>query len=419
MPITTLERNLQAVVDRRRSTGLLRTLTVQPPGSADFCSNDYIGFARCPKLILAVDREIASRRETDKQFGTGSTGSRLLSGNSEYYEETEEMLTDFHTAESALLFNSGFDANFAFFAYVPFPGDIVIYDELVHASVREGIRAGRAQAIPFKHNQMNHLRHVLQEIVKEDAARFTLNGALTPLAVAGVHETKRRNIIIAVETVYSMDGHLAPLVELCDIADQFGASLVADEAHGTGVYGQDGRGLANELDVESRIFCRVHTFGKGTGAHGAVVLGPTALRDYLVNYARPLIYSTSMPPHSVAVVRCAYAEMRVSANARQRHLKDLISLFRERLQGLPPGCVLQSSSPIQGLIVPGNNNCVEMASVLLQRGFYVLPIRSPTVPKGTERLRIVLHYHNTMDEINSLMDSIEELLPPMTPMSKL
>merc|ERR1719401_1996010 len=139
-----------------------------------------------------------------------------------------------------------------------------------------------------------------------------------------------------------MDGHCAPLKEICNLAEEFGASIIADEAHGTGVFGEGGRGWAAELGVERRIFSRVHTFGKGLGTHGAAVLGPQVLYDYLINYARPLVYSTSLPVHSVASIRCAYAMMRRTASVRQRHLMELIELFKQRMQRLPPGCALES-----------------------------------------------------------------------------
>mmetsp|Transcript_41058 Transcript_41058/g.103113 ORF Transcript_41058/g.103113 Transcript_41058/m.103113 type:complete len:329 (+) Transcript_41058:2-988(+) len=316
------------------------------------------------------------------------------------------MLAAFHNAESALLFNSGFDANFAIFAYLPQPGDFVVFDELVHASVREGMRAGRAKTVSFKHNDVDALRSALRS-VRAKIVQFQQQQAQQQ---AQQQQTRQPSILVAVETVYSMDGHCAPLVEMCDVAEEFGASVIADEAHGTGVFGEEGRGWAAELGVEHRLVCRVHTFGKGLGVHGAAMLGPRVMYEYLVNYARPLIYSTSLPMHSVASIRCAYAMMRRTAAERQRHLQDLVVLFHQRLGRLPPARALTSPSPIQGIIVPGNDDCVHAAQHLQRRGFHVLPIRSPTVPVGTERLRIILHYHNSKDEVNALMDAVEEVI---------
>mmetsp|Transcript_89106 Transcript_89106/g.276953 ORF Transcript_89106/g.276953 Transcript_89106/m.276953 type:complete len:426 (+) Transcript_89106:44-1321(+) len=390
---------LQAVVEGRRSRGLLRSLTVRPPGQADFCSNDYLGFAAAPQLARDVDAAMARYRcaqEGGSDCGLGSTGSRLLSGNSTYYEETERMLAEFHGAESALLFNSGFDLNLGLYAYMPQPDDVVVFDELVHSSIHEGLRLSRARSTPFKHNDTGDLRSKLSSIAAE---RETSTSA-----------GRKPNIIVAVESVYSMDGDCAPLVEFCDAADEVGAAVVVDEAHGTGVFGHEGRGWAAELGVERRVFCRVHTFGKALGVHGAVVVGPRVLRDYLINYARPLIYSTSLPAHSLVSVRCAYALLRREAAGRQRRLRALLDAFRERAARLPQGRVLASPSPIQAVVVPGNAACVAAAQLLQQRGFAVLPIRSPTVPAGTERLRIILHSHNTHEEVSALMDAVEEAL---------
>jgi len=388
---TGLEASLETVLEKRRAAGLLRGLSTRAAGQVDFCSNDYLGFATDHQLAREVDEALAEFRRGG-ECGLGSTGSRLLSGNSEYYEETERMLAEFHNADSALIFNSGFDLNLGLYASVPQPGDIVVFDELVHASIHEGIKLSRAaKAVSFRHNDVSDLRRVFSE-------------------VAGQNDCRRANLILAVESVYSMDGHCAPLDEFCNLADEFGASVIVDEAHGTGIYGASGAGWAAELGVERRIFCRVHTFGKALGIHGAVVVGPHVLREYLINYAKPLVYSTSLPAHSLISIRCAYAFLKRMGAERQQHLQDLLAYFRERLCNLPPGCALESPSPIQAIIVPGNKECVAAARELQRDGFAVLPIRSPTVPKGTERLRIILHYHNTKAEVSALMDLIEVLL---------
>lgn len=395
-----MEAALQAAVERRRASGLLRSLSLRPPGRVDFCSNDYLGFAAERALALDIDAGLAAYRRECKlegDCGLGSTGSRLLSGNSEYYEETERMLAEYHQAESALLFNSGFDLNLGFYASVPQPGDVVVFDELVHSSIHEGMRLSRAKPVPFAHNDVGDLRRVLARVQAEWRSQ---------------EGQRKPNIIIAVESVYSMDGHCAPLVEFCDVADEAGASVVVDEAHGTGVFGPRGEGWVAELGLGRRVFCRVHTFGKALGVHGAAVLGPTALREYLVNYAKPLIYSTSLPTHSLVAIRSAYALLRRTAPVRQRHLQALLALFRERLQRLPAGVALASPSPIQGVLVPGNAACLAAARRLQQRGFAVLPIRSPTVPRGGERLRIILHYHNSLEEVAALADALGELLLP-------
>ncbi|CAJ1445151.1 unnamed protein product [Effrenium voratum] len=380
----TLQGTLASIIAKRRDRGLLRKLTLR--GGVDFCSNDYLGFARSKELARDIDLELARVSEGN----VGSTGSRLLSGNSEYCEALEKELAAFHGAEASLIFNSGFDLNLGFFACVPQVGDLIFFDELIHQSVREGLKLSRGESRQFPHNDVEALR---AQIAQAQAER----------------EPGSFNIIVAVESVYSMDGHLAPLAELCDLVEEVGpgACLVVDEAHGTGVYGHEGRGLVSELGLEHRVFCRVHTFGKAMGCHGAAALGPQVLREYLINYAWPLVYSTSLPLHSLVAIRMAYGFLRTEAAWRQRQLRVLIEAFQRRLQKLPKERVLHSPSPIQGVIVPGNLQCVKMANDL--RGvFDVLPIRSPTVPAGKERLRIILHAHNTEDQVHSLMDALEQ-----------
>ncbi|CAK9111606.1 8-amino-7-oxononanoate synthase (AONS) (7-keto-8-amino-pelargonic acid synthase) (7-KAP synthase) (KAPA synthase) (8-amino-7-ketopelargonate synthase) [Durusdinium trenchii] len=390
-----LQQSLEAVVEQRRQRGLLRSLSTRQEQQVDFCSNDYLGFARSEELWQLVDAEIQELRSRSQQGAAkillGSTGSRLLSGNSAYCEALEHDLAQFHRAESALIFNSGFDLNMGLFASVPQTGDEVFYDELIHQSVREGFKLSRAKGNvrAFPHNDVR----ALEQMLAQSRA-----------------EKPKANLIVAVESVYSMDGHLAPLEELCQVAAAWGASLIVDEAHGTGAYGEEGRGLVSALGLEAQVFCRVHTFGKALGVHGAVVVGPRVLREYLMNYAWPLVYSTSLPLHSLAAIRCAYAFMRQEASRRQDILRGLIQTFQSRLSRFSSQQVLESPSPIQGLIVPGNAACVRVAQQLRHR-FDVLPIRSPTVPAGTERLRIILHAHNTEEEIHALMDAIEAALP--------
>eukprot|EP00438_Fugacium_kawagutii_P036648 Skav209274 [mRNA] locus=scaffold1552:289460:291586:+ [translate_table: standard] len=379
-----LELALQKIVERRRDRGLLRKLTVNQ--GIDFCSNDYLGFARSKDLTAQIEAEVARLSEAGSHV-IGSTGSRLLSGNSAYSEALEDEIAAFHGAEAALIFNSGFDLNVGLFSSVPQPGDVVFYDELIHQSVREGLKLSRGSSQQFRHNDVEALREAIAKCQAES-------------------QESRPNIIVAVESVYSMDGHLAPLKEFCDVVKACGASLIVDEAHGTGVYGTEGRGLVSELGLEDQVFCRIHTFGKALGVHGAAMVGPRVLREYLINYAWSLVYSTSLPLHSLVAIRCAYAFLRKEARKRQEILEQLIRSFQSRLARLPVEMVLDSPSPIQGIIVPGNVECVQVANILRQR-FDVLPIRSPTVPAGKERLRIILHAHNTEEEVNALMDSVE------------
>eukprot|EP00913_Durusdinium_trenchii_P026142 g24524.t1 len=321
--------SLEAVVEQRRQRGLLRSLSTRQEQQVDFCSNDYLGFARSEELWQLVDAEIQELRSRSQQGAAkillGSTGSRLLSGNSAYCEALEHDLAQFHRAESALDARIDWDRQFSI------GREGVFYDELIHQSVREGFKLSRAKGNvrAFPHNDVRALEQMLAQSRAEKPKENELSEWLT--VNVSRSPMRQANLIVAVESVYSMDGHLAPLEELCQVAAAWGASLIVDEAHGTGAYGEEGRGLVSALGLEAQVFCRVHTFGKALGVHGAVVVGPRVLREYLMNYAWPLVYSTSLPLHSLAAIRCAYAFMRQEASRRQDILRGLIQTFQSRL----------------------------------------------------------------------------------------
>jgi 8-amino-7-oxononanoate synthase len=323
----------------------------------------------------------------------GSTGSRLLSGNHSYYETLESNLARFHGGEAALIFNSGYDANIGLFSSVPQPGDLILYDALIHNSVQVGMKASRATVMPFEHNDTAHLRSIIEA------------------------SSSYRNIIIVVEGVYSMDGDVAPLMEiirLCDVHAPH-AAIIVDEAHATGVLGDHGEGLVGSLGVEDRVFCRVHTFGKALGVHGAVVIGPAELKSYLLNYARSIIYTTSLPTHSLVSIKVAYDVLNSAyGRERRKHLDDLIKYFRKAMSdaAIPLLHLLPSDSPIHGIVLPGNERVMSVTKFLKSRRLNVLPIRPPTVPAGSERLRVAIHAHNTREEIDTLVMALKLAVSP-------
>ncbi|KAI9340281.1 putative 8-amino-7-oxononanoate synthase [Obelidium mucronatum] len=388
---------LEAALSRRRHSGLLRSLTVPPIDSCDFSSNDYLSLARNECIHAHVMQQLQS-----SHLLGGSTGSRLLSGNSKTAVELEDYLATYHNAKSALLFNSGYDANVGLFETLPHPGCAVLYDELVHASVHDGLRRSRPGVVrlAWKHNNIQHLEELVWKQIERIETSVSGDADLMP------------GILIVVEAIYSMDGDKAPLVEIVNLTDRVGmraggVHLIVDEAHSTGVCGSGGRGLVAELGLEDRVFVRLHTFGKGVGAHGAVVLGPSVVREYLINYARPLIYSTSLPAHSLITIQCAYHYLEMEANQLQKQLTQTISHFRSALKSLPNDIhAIDSQTAIQGIIVPGNKRVSKVCEYLRESGYDVRPIRSPTVPKGSERLRVCLHIHNSKHEINGLIREI-------------
>ena len=341
----------------------------------DFCSNDYLGIVK--NNLLNKDRSIQ-----DQKFKTGSTGSRLLSGNYKLIEETEKEIALFHRSEAALIFNSGYDANVGVLSSVPQKGDIVIYDFLSHASIRDGIRLSHAQSFSFAHNDLNDLEKKLQHAI-------TIVG--------------NNNIFIITESVFSMDGDVCPLQELISLSKKYNAHIILDEAHATGVIGEEDEGLAQSTTMQNEIFCRVHTFGKACGCHGAVVAGSQQLKDYLVNFARSFIYSTALPEHAVAAIQKTYQTFPLLNNER-KILQKLIQIFQSAEILF---IKLLSQTPIQVVLIPCNDEVKAVAETLQQKNFDVRAVLYPTVPKGKERLRIVLHSFNTEEEVTGLINALQ------------
>jgi 8-amino-7-oxononanoate synthase len=275
-------------LNERRSQDAFRRLRL-PEGKTDFCSNDYLGIATNGLLEegpgpegsgAGEGAEGAVRSPATKSLAHGSTGSRLLAGNYPLIEETERALAAFHQAEAGLLFNSGYDANLGVLSCIPQRGDVILYDSLSHASLRDGIRLSFGTAFSFAHNDVADLEKRLA------GARGKGRGGEADGKAGG------GNIFVVTESVFSMDGDLAPLDEIVALCQCYGAQLILDEAHGTGVIGPAGEGLAQARGWHRQCFARIHTFGKAVGCHGAIVLGSDRLRDYLINFSRLL----SIPP---------------------------------------------------------------------------------------------------------------------------
>jgi len=247
-----IEKSLRQLLDRRRAQSTLRKLTTSPAQAVDFSSNDFLSLSTSSILHAAFLRELGNSK-----LGLGSGGSRLLDGNSSYAEDLERDIAAFHRAPAGLLFNSGFDANSGFFACVPQPNDIVIYDEYIHASVHDGMRLSRTrQRLSFAHNSVANLKSLLEECKRN-------NGQI---------EGGQSHVFVAVEAIYSMDGDLAPLKAIVELVETVlprkNGYVIVDEAHSTGVIGQYGRGLVCELGLEDKVFARLHTFGKSLACNG-------------------------------------------------------------------------------------------------------------------------------------------------------
>ena len=373
---STINEKLQQVLNERKETSLYRYLQVQE-GLIDFCSNDYLGFARSQKI-----KERIKRYAAEIPGLTGSTGSRSISGNTLFTEQLEKKLAAFHNAEAALLFNSGYDANVGFFSSIAGKNDTLICDELIHASIIDGCRLSYASRFKFAHNDLDDLEKKLKQA--------------------------KGNIFVAVESVYSMDGDIAPLNDMAAICNVYNANLVVDEAHATGVFGKNGRGLVNEYKLEKQVFARIHTFGKAIGCHGAIIAGSETLRSYLINFARSFIFTTALPLHSLIAIDSAYEELS-STGFDNSYLSQLIHYFKKDFFTHPEIFLKESSSPVQSLIIPGNKRVRSVSRQLQAKGLDVRAIVSPSVPPGKERLRISLHIHNTIEQVDLLKQSLKEI----------
>jgi 8-amino-7-oxononanoate synthase len=353
-----MDSKLKNKLNKRIEEGTIRSLS-SFEGAIDFFSNDYLGLSRV-------------KFESEYPTQNGSTGSRLISGTSKIALATEEKLATFFGAESALIYNSGYDANIGFFSCVPQRGDTVLYDEYIHASVRDGIRMSFAESISFKHNDIIDLERKLEKLTG--------------------------TIYVSIESLYSMDGDIAPLKQIAEICQKHNAYLVVDEAHAAGVFGENGRGLVYQEGIEKAVFARLVTFGKAFGSHGAVILGSKDLIDFQINFSRSFIYTTALPPESYSRIGKV---IDYHQNEVQRcRLQEIIAYFRETFKEFNFSSDIHS--PIQLLEIGDIEKTRKLAEKLQEANLGIKPIYSPTVPKGREGLRICLHSFNTAEEIERL-----------------
>lgn len=351
-----------------------RRRTLAPRAGRDFASNDYLGLADSEALRNAVAAGI------ERGLPAGSGGSRLLRGNHEEHEALEAHAARHYGSEAALFFATGFAANAALFAALPQRGDLVVHDELIHASAHDGMKLGRAGTIAAAHNDAQAFNDII--------ARWRAGGgAGTPW--------------IAVESLYSMDGDRAPLAQLAEVADRHDAILVVDEAHATGVFGPGGAGLAHGLARRDNLVT-LHTCGKALGAEGALLCGPAIARDFLVNRGRPFIFSTAPSPLVAWLVRQA---IEIVANEPERQAR-LHSLVRHAAERLVPLGIPASGTQILPVIIGDNDRTMRIAGQLQGAGFDIRGIRPPTVAQGTARLRIAITLNVDEDNIDAMADAL-------------
>ena len=355
-----------AADDRRRA--------LAPRTGHDFASNDYLGLAGSYALNEAVAQGL------QRGLPAGSGGSRLLRGNHDEHEALEAHAARHYGSEAALFFPTGFAANAAIFSTLPQRGDLVVHDELIHASAHDGMKLGRAGHVEARHNDAQAFDDIIR--------RWRAGGGVgTPW--------------IAVESLYSMDGDRAPLADLAEVADRHDGVLIVDEAHATGVYGPAGQGLAHDLAGRDNLIA-LHTCGKALGCEGALVCAPAIVRDFIVNRGRPFIFSTAPSPLMAWLVRQAL-EIVANEPERQGRLHGLVRRTEARLAalGLPA-----SGSQISPVVIGDNARTMRIAAALQADGFDIRGIRPPTVPHGSARLRIAITLNVGSREIDAMTESL-------------
>lgn len=356
------ETKLEVLLAKRKEQNSFRLLGNKPKDMIDFSSNDYLGLARSGGLKKTI-----LDAYSQEEFPNGSTGSRLLTGNSEMAVACENYLANLFEFEATTLFGSGYMANMAIFSSLPQRGDTIIYDEHSHACIKDGCRLSLAKRLPFKHNDLSDLERKLKEAEGE--------------------------IFIACESIYSMDGDMAPLAGIIALADQYKAKVIVDEAHSTGVFGQNGAGLVSELGLQDKVFAVIFTFGKAMGIHGACITGSQPLKEFITNFSRPFIYTTAPSHFEVISIHSAFEYLRKQPSLGHS-LQEKIKQFNQLLPAF------SSPSTIKSIVIGGIEKTKEVAQVLQEQGFDIRPILSPTVKEGSERLRICLHTFNTEEEIS-------------------
>lgn len=366
------ETKLENLLAKRRDQGSYRSLGNDQKDLIDFSSNDYLGLARSIDLKTSI-LDVYSKVE----LPNGATGSRLLTGNSELATSSESYLANLFGFESTTLFGSGYMANLAIFSALPQRGDTIIYDEYSHACIKDGCRLSLAKRLPFKHNDLADLERKLKGAEGET--------------------------FIACESIYSMDGDKAPLLDIIKLADQYKAKVIVDEAHSTGIFGHHGAGLVSEMSLQDKVFAVIYTFGKAMGIHGACIAGSQPLKEFITNFSRPFIYTTAPSPFEVISIKGAFEYLKHQPNLCQ-NLQEKIEHFNQLLPEF------SSLSAIKSIVIGGNERTKEVAQELQNQGFDIRPIMSPTVKEGSERLRICLHTFNTKEEITLICHLLKNTL---------
>ncbi|NOT69512.1 MAG: 8-amino-7-oxononanoate synthase [Methylophilaceae bacterium] len=374
---------LQAELDQRKQQGLLRRRRVLESAQSShiqvdgrevlsFCSNDYLGLAQHPRLIAALQQGAASA-------GVGSGASHLITGHHHYHQQLEQALAAFVGLPAALLFSTGYMANFGVITALMGRNDAIFADKLNHASLNDAAVLSRARLYRYAHNDVAALKKLLQ-----------------------ASQAPRK--LVAVDAVFSMDGDLAPVPQLLALCEQYNAWLLLDDAHGFGVLGAQGRGVLHHFNVNSNRIIYMATLGKAAGVAGAFVAADAVLIDYLLQQARTYIYTTASPP-ALAASLLEALKIIEQEDERRAYLQALIATLKSGLK-LQRWQLLDSATAIQPLMVGDNHSATQLSEYLLQQGILVPAIRPPTVPKGSARLRITLSAAHSVDDVQRLIAAL-------------
>lgn len=358
-------------LEERKKKGIIRILNQKQEGK-DFYSNDYLGLSKNQEFRNLLLKTVSE----NPQLLCGSTGSRLISGNSSIVTETEKFIAKEHQYDSALLFPSGYNANLALFSTLPTRHDTIIVDEKIHRSVHDACKMSNARKLKFRHNDIEDLEKVLK---KQNGFCY-----------------------VAIESLYSMDGDIAPIQEIVKITEKYKAALIVDEAHAFGVFGY---GLVDKFQLQNSVLATVITYGKALGTHGAAILTSDLIRSYLINFASPFIFTTSAHDFLWMSIFKGYEFLNAN-NKLSIDLEKNIKIFRTQNLKSPSS----ENSPIQAIIIPDNHRLRSLKETLLDNGYLTYAVFSPTVKEGTERLRICLHSFNTEEEILGLTRIIKEFI---------
>lgn len=371
-----LEDRIKAYLNEREENLLIRKITVNQ-FTTDFTSNDYLGLSRSAWIQNSVKKEL----ESTQIYRSGSTGSRLLSGNYEEIVELEKLIAQQFKSEDALYFTSGYSANTGLLSTLPQKGDLVLYDEHIHASLHQGLKLSKADTTAFKHNDVADLK-------KQLTAR------------------NEKVAFVVTESLYSMDGDYCPLKDIVELKKQIPFHLIVDEAHAGGVMGNKGEGLVASMGLEAECLARIFTFGKAFGSHGAAIVCSTLLKNYLINFCKPFIYTTAPPLHEILTVKHSILFSQTKHIQRIKLLK-LIEYFTNK-KNSEKQLNFIGEGPIFAVVLGSNFKAKALGKELQKRDIDARPILSPTVPKGTERIRVCLHAYNTTQEIDLLFKTIKE-----------